>query len=449
MRRSNFPFRQGYLPTWYGILVLLLGTIGVVMSVPGQTMGVSVFTDHLIEALGLSRDQLSLAYMFGTLTSSLIITRAGKLYDRYGARMIGVVTSVMLAVALIYMISLSNLAPSIKHSWVIFLLTVLGFFGMRFFGQGVLTMVSRNMVMKWYDKIRGLANSILGAVTALGFSVAPAVFSVLIDDKGWQGAWWIIAAIVGLGFATVVFLFFRDNPLTYNLKPDHPLIALTRGGGRHIKSTPAKNYTLKEASRTYSFWVFNLTLAMFALYSTAYTFHVESLFSTVGMTKSDAISIFVPAGVISVGIQIVASWLSDYIKLRYLLLVEQIGLIASMLALSMLSPENKWIFIVGNGLMMGIFGVLTAITWPRFFGLKHLGAISGFALSWSVAGSAIGPYFFSKSLDLSGTYATGALICLGVTAILFVMGFWATNVNEQHNLQERKNNISEQKDEKD
>lgn len=49
-------------------------------------MGVSVFTDALLEALRLSRDQLSLAYMFGTLLSGALLPYAGRLYDRFGAR---------------------------------------------------------------------------------------------------------------------------------------------------------------------------------------------------------------------------------------------------------------------------------------------------------------------------------------------------------------------------
>ena len=35
----------------------------VLMSVPGQTMGMAVFTDPFIEAFGLNRTELSLAYL--------------------------------------------------------------------------------------------------------------------------------------------------------------------------------------------------------------------------------------------------------------------------------------------------------------------------------------------------------------------------------------------------
>lgn len=79
VRPESFPF-------FYGFVVLIIGTIGVWFSIPGQTIGVSVFTDPVKDALGLSRNQFSNAYMVGTIMSSLIIGRAGRWFDRYGAR---------------------------------------------------------------------------------------------------------------------------------------------------------------------------------------------------------------------------------------------------------------------------------------------------------------------------------------------------------------------------
>ena len=40
-------------------------------------------------------------------------------------------------------------------------------------------MVSRNMVMQWFDRRRGLANWILGFVTTIGFSLSPPVLDWL------------------------------------------------------------------------------------------------------------------------------------------------------------------------------------------------------------------------------------------------------------------------------
>jgi hypothetical protein len=56
-------------------VVLVAGTIGVIASVPGQTAGDSVFTDHLSDGTGLSRLQVSIAYLLGTGTSGLLLPR--------------------------------------------------------------------------------------------------------------------------------------------------------------------------------------------------------------------------------------------------------------------------------------------------------------------------------------------------------------------------------------
>jgi len=80
------PFNPSRFPFYYGWLIVAVGTLGLIFSIPGQTMGVSVFTDHLIKALGLTRLRISTAYMAGTLCSALLMTRAGRLYDRLGAR---------------------------------------------------------------------------------------------------------------------------------------------------------------------------------------------------------------------------------------------------------------------------------------------------------------------------------------------------------------------------
>lgn len=45
--RPDVPFAPRRAPFFYGWVVVVASTIGVVMSIPGQTMGVSVFTDPL------------------------------------------------------------------------------------------------------------------------------------------------------------------------------------------------------------------------------------------------------------------------------------------------------------------------------------------------------------------------------------------------------------------
>jgi MFS transporter, OFA family, oxalate/formate antiporter len=127
-----------------------------------------------------------------------------------------------------------------------------------------------------------------------------------------------------------------------------------------------------------------------------------------------------------------ASWVSDYIRLKYLLNVFLLGIICSTTALIFLKDSKLfyWILISGFGITWGMYIVLAAVTWPRFFGLKNLGAISGFSMSWQVLASALGPYLFSVSFGLNGTYKMVALLSLGFSIILFILSFRADNPNE-------------------
>ena len=67
----------------------------------------------------------------------------------------------------------------------------------------------------------------------------------------------------------------------------------------------------------------------------------------------------------------------------------------------------------GFGVGGGLWGVLSNLSYIRFFGPNHLGEISGFSASLTVFASAIGPAAFSLGFDYFGSYAAPAKICLG------------------------------------
>ena len=101
LKYAKIPFDPSKWPFYYGWFIIALGTLGIIMSIPGQTIGVSTFTDSLIEVLNISRDKISLAYMVGTILSSFLLTKAGRLYDSHGARLVGGIGSVGLGISLI------------------------------------------------------------------------------------------------------------------------------------------------------------------------------------------------------------------------------------------------------------------------------------------------------------------------------------------------------------
>jgi len=429
----DIPFSPARFPLFYGWVILGFGTVGVLMSVPGQTMGVSPFNEPLMAALGLSRVTLSLAYMFGTIGSSLLLVPAGRLYDRFGARLVGTASCVLLGAVLLGLSRCDVLARRLA-AWTgpayataaTFAVILLGFFALRLTGQGVLTLVSRNMIMKWFDRRRGLASGLSGTFVVLGFSSAPLVLKLLIDAFGWRGTWAMAAGVIGLGYAAVALVFWRDNPEECGLVPDGAPAPEEAPAGEDCPT--ARDFTLGEAVRRYPFWIFALGLSLFGLYMTGMAFHVASIFRQVGVGEREAFAIFLPGAVLAVTIRLGGGWLSDRVPLKYLLAGMLAGIGIASVGLLVTDPAGRfWTMVAGNGVCGGFFGLLLQVTWPRFFGRLHLGAVSGMATALTVFASALGPYVFGQVFEVTGSYRLVGWAVLAVAALLAVGSFRADN----------------------
>ena len=426
---SNFP-NPSTFPFFYGYLIVFLGTLGVWASLPGQTVGVSTFTDPVKNILGLSRDQLSAAYMIGTIGSSLLISAAGRWFDRYGARAMSTTAALVLAISL-FIASFSDLLSIFIqtlvgwHHWTIpFSVITLMFFLFRFSGQGVLTMSSRNMVMKWFERHRGRANAFNALSVSLGFSMAPILIDALITRYDWNGAWRLMGFFM-LGMAAIAFLFFRDNPEKYGLIPDGKP---TPPKSKAIEGKELRSFEPYEAFKTRAFWVIALMLAFNSFFFTGFTFHVISIFDSAGFAREMAISVFVPISVISVTFSLTFNFISDYIRVKYLLYVMILGGFLASIGLTALSAGwGLYAIVVGIDITGGMFAVLNAIAWPRLFGRKYIGTISGKGMSMIVFASALAPILFSLSHTHLKSYIGVAWLSLAFMVFIAVAAIKVKN----------------------
>ena len=417
--KSRFSFIDpAKSPLFYGYVILAIGTLGIYCSIPGQTIGVSVFTDPVKDALGLSRNQFSNAYMIGTICSSLVIGRAGVWFDTYGARYVAFFAALVLAGTLMLSSWSVQMSEGIKQaldtsSWIIpFCLMSVLFFMLRFSGQGVLTMASRNVIMIWFDKNRGKVNAISSVAISFGFSSSPLWVNTLIENYSWQGAWRILA--VGLLVVSFFILqFFKNGPEEHGLLPDGENVAVDSKS----KFVPlVKQFTLNDAKRTRAFWTYGLILAFNSFFITGFTFHIVSVFASEGFPKADAIAIFLPTSVVAVCISLIFNYLSDYLHLKlYLYLMILGGVLSSIGFLFLSLPIGVPFLVAGFGIMSGFFAVLNAIVWPRFFGRKHLGAITGKVMSFLILASALAPPIFSFCFSTYGSYRL-----LGYLGLIFL-----------------------------
>lgn len=428
--KKNGLFNPARFPFFYGYVVVLVGTIGVWASLPGQTVSVSTFTDPVKDALGLSRDQFSTTYMIGTMLSSFFISAAGRWFDKYGARLVAAGSALALALGLYIASFVDDMSSGIQsllsfhHSLVPFILMVLLFFVFRFAGQGVLTMSSRNMVMKWFERLRGRVNAFSALAVSLGFSVAPVLIDRLITNYAWDGAWQIMSLSLLL-MAVLAALTFRDSPEKHGLVADG---RKARVDDKAIEAKELRSFEPHEAFKTRAFWMYSLILAFNSFFITGLTFHIISIFISTGFDRAQAIAIFIPMTAVSVAVSLFFSFISDWIRLKVLLYIMIFGgFLAGVGLIGMGHGWGLYVLVAGQGIAGGMFSVLDAVAWPRLFGRKYIGTISGKAMSMIVFASALAPVAFSLSYTQLGAYAYVAIPSLGFVLYLAIASIKANN----------------------
>ena len=433
--KPSFPFEPKKFPFFYGWWILVVATFGMLASIPGQTIGVGVFTEHLLSVSNLSRLDLSIAYMLGTVGSSLLIPYGGKLLDLWGSRIMIIFAGLGLAFALFLLKNTEGLLAFLnKLSWlspffVSFVILSLIFLLLRQFGQGLMTMVSRFALSKWFDRRRGLVTGINGVFVSFGFSSAPLLLNTLILEQGYLGSMVILAIICGLGTALLGWLFFRDQPEDCGMEMDgsspQKLEAMHANPGSP-QNTTAKDLPLEEVRRSFTFWIFTMGMASSSLIITGFTFHIASIGEVAGLNRSAIYSIFLPISIISVITNFTSGWLSDRIPLKYLLMVLVLSLgLGSFGMLYLHETIGRVLVMIGFGIQQGVWGCLSVVTWPRFYGRKHLGAISGLFMGVVIFASAIGPAFYGISQQVTGSYNTSAWVAVFMNLLIFVGAFKA------------------------
>lgn len=378
-------------PFFYGWIVLVSGTFGMIMTSPGQTYVISMFVDHFITDLSVDRTTVSALYTGATLAGSLALPTIGRFIDRHGSRKAVVVITLLFGLACLGM---SRTAGMISLA--------LGFVALRMLGQGSMSLVSVNVINQWWVRRRGAVMGLSGMAAALlGTGLFPPLVNRLISALGWRPAFVVLGLILLFVMLPIGWFLFRDTPELYGLSPDgqKPEQLATEN------QVPEEGWRLEEARRTSTFWIVSAGLACIAMLITALHFHVVSIFEDSGLARSVAADIFFPIAATTSVVTLVSGILKDKFPVKYLLAASLVTTGSSVLLASHVhSFQIALCYGLCLGVTAGLFRTVSGVVWADLFGRTHLGAISGLATTLIVAGSALGPLPLGYARDLLGGY---------------------------------------------
>ena len=404
--------QQTQSKSFLGWRMVALAILAGAFTGPGQTVGVSVFIDSFISDLSLSRDQVSLAYLIGTMAGATAMPLVGQLIDRHGVRRAQLVIATLFGLALLNM--------SFVQSWV---WLALGFVFIRMLGQGSLSMVSTVTVAVWFDQLRGRAIGLTGVGVAAGIATTPILLNLAINEFGLRAAWRIAAIAVPAILIPAAWFFLVSRPSDVGQVPDGTI----HQDDPSQSVTPSWGYSRAEAVRIPSFWVIGSVTTLTSMLVTGLNFHAISLFVQNGLTKDEAALMFLPQILGATVAGLLLGLVVDQTNGRLLPAVSMLALTGShLLATNLTSTTFVVVYALSLGVTAGFARTVSSSLLAKWFGSAHIGSLNGLLSLMGVAGSALGPITLSLAQGRLGSYASAALLLAALPAMAAVAAFVVT-----------------------
>lgn len=403
---------------YYGYVIIVLSAMTYFLSAPGQTYSISVFIKVYIEEFGYSSTLISTAYSIATLISGSLLVFMGRFVDRFGVKKMLVVVVVMLGLTTFFNSFVSSI-------YMVFF----GFFLLRYFGQGSMTLIPATLVPQWFERNRAFAMSLASIGGLLAMLLVPSLNLWMISTIGWQNAWRVWGLILIVGFIPIVLLFTENKPedLGMTIENDSPTSALELEEA--LIEMDKTSFSLRDAVRVKEFWIVGMISMIPAMFSTGIAFHFFTMMS-IRNIDSDAAALILGFMALPAFIMpFVSKLVLDKYPVKNVLLVTLSMTIISMIFLmfGVVNFLTALVFIFFYGLAVAIQSLTTNVIWPNYFGRKHLGSIRGAATVFMVIGSALGPLPFGIVYDNTGTYRIAIIGMLIFTAIALLLSTLITH----------------------
>lgn len=352
-----------------------------------------VFVEPLVDLFGWSRGDISFAYSLAFLVGLPAVVIMGWLGDRYGARTLMIGASLLITTGTFFL-------GTIKELWQFYVFY--GFF-VGSMGHAAFTVLLPVILTRWFNRYMGLAVGIYWAAMGLGPMIFAPVFRWLIETRGWEPAFTLIAIVVG-GILLAFSLLIRSNPQEKGLAPYGEEDSTTREP--RVAAPGIASAGLREVLTRRSVWL------LIGIHHIGCVGHSIILAHVVSMAIVKGVSGMEAAGVLSTiaGASAVSRFASAVLAARFggrtLLTMALIGQSAPIFILFF--ANDAWVFYLFAlifGLCYGGEMVGFPIINRQLFGATApLGTIYSFQMVGAGTGMALGGWLGGFLFDLSGAY---------------------------------------------
>jgi len=370
------------------------------------------------EDLGISRGSISLYLTFQTLTMTVIMPFAGKIFAKGSFKTIlaaGIITE---AIGFASM-GLWNSVIGWYVSGV-----VLGI-GMAF----IVFLAVPLLLNNWFKDKLGLAMGIALAFTGIGGAIFNYIGGQWIAAYGWRSTYFYLAASALIITLPFIIGLVKSKPSDMGLKPYGAEKFETGNSGTGSSAAPAKGVSAAKALKTPSFYFAAITAGCLAIFG---TFSVQMV-AFAGSVGFDIASAGTVMSMLMLGLvlgKVAYGWVND--KTGLVFSTTLFGLSGVVGLLLMLTSKGSSTMIFVGAFLFGITFAIMSMVPPLLvrgvFGEKEYPAIFSYVASVLTFSSAFASPIYGFIFDTTGSYTAAlyfalAVIIIGIVSALLSVAF--------------------------
>ena len=348
----------------------------------GRSPFMSAFKPYLKAHTDLPETLLSLSFMLGNLLAAfsvpVFICFMGKTFS---------LTKAFRAVYLIFIsgsLSFFGAMYCCNTKMFCFLFLVLGYWGLRGCGQGLLPTLVCSYGAALYDdkKCAWLASWHISVQV-----FASLVLYILSACNAFHYWHWVLTAQIGI-------------LLLYVLCVPRNLIHIA---SVEVKSPRGFRFMFKQFPFAFIFGMCLMALENF--HATGIMFHISNFALEQSVALEKIFKVFLPITLLTLTFTPLASWLYGYIKLPFLLFLQILSLVfANGILLELNTDANIWLFAVANGLAWAFNHVLSYVLVSKILPETQRAIGYSTLIGFGSLCSAIGPFIYSCLFAVFGNY---------------------------------------------
>ena len=386
----------------YNLSLLGFGLLMSFFSSFGQTFLLSLYVPSIEELLNVSNTEFGTIYAVATIGSALTLPWIGGYFDKIETKRYSLMVISGLFAALLLL--------SFSYHVII---VVIAFYGLRLFGQGLMTHTSVSSMARYFSTDRGKAIGAASLGHPAGEAVLPILITLLIGSIGWRGALHVSSLSCIVLVAPLALLLLNRSKTrirAYQMQT-------------HAVKSRQKKVRIMEVVRQRKFWIITPVIFIVGFTNTAIFFFQLKLGEAKGWSPewvAGSISAFAIAGAIGMtGIGTLVDRFTAKKLFPFHMFLYMMGLLALVLFEHRLVYPIALTFIgLGHGTGRTIKDAMLA----EIYGSDNIGQIRSVFITVMVISTALGPIFFGILLDMNMSYTIIFKGVLIVTLIAILNG---------------------------